>query len=74
MSAKAACATSSHWEVMLVHEQELETREGLDRLEMSEILSLNASDLDVEELESRLEMATAVPNADCWTNVCVIHF
>jgi hypothetical protein len=31
-----------------------------------EIRSLNAADLDVEELESRLEMAAAVPNADCW--------
>jgi hypothetical protein len=40
---------------------------------MSEIVSLNAADLDVEELESRLEMATAVPNADCWVNVCLIH-
>jgi hypothetical protein len=49
-------------EVIQVREQEPE-----------EILSLNAEDLDVEELESRLEMAAAVPNDDCWTNVCVIH-
>jgi len=38
-----------------------------------EIRSLNAADLDVEELESRLEMAAAVPNADCWVNVCPIN-
>ena len=56
-----------------MHENELQTREGLDRLEGSEILNLNAADLDIEELESRLEMATAVPNADCWTNLCLIH-
>jgi hypothetical protein len=74
MFAKAACATSSDWEVIYVHENELQTREGLDRLEASEILSLNAADLDIEELESRLELATAVPNADCWTNVCLVHF
>ena len=56
-----------------MHENELQTREGFDRQEESEILSLNAADLDIEELESRLEMATAVPNADCWTNLCLIH-
>jgi hypothetical protein len=56
-----------------VHENELQPREELDRLDASEILSLNAADLDIEELEARLEMATAVPNADCWTNVCLIH-
>jgi len=28
--------------------------------------------LDVEELERRLEMTVALPNADCWINlVCV---
>lgn len=43
--------------------------EKLDSLEPTpEIRSLNAADLDVEELESRLEMAAAVPNADCWVN------
>lgn len=56
-----------------MHDQELQTGEGFDRQEESEILSLNAADLDIEELEARLEMATAVPNADCWTNVCLIH-
>ena len=56
-----------------MHDQELQTREGLDRLAAIEILTLNAADLDVEELESRLEMATAVPNADCWANICLIH-
>lgn len=43
--------------------------EKLEALEpLPEIRSLNAADLDVEELESRLEMAAAVPNADCWVN------
>jgi hypothetical protein len=47
----------------------LDARTGLDSLEATrEIRSLNAADLDVEELESRLEMAAAVPNADCWLN------
>jgi hypothetical protein len=59
--------------VIQVHENEPQTLDGPDRLEAREILSLNAADLDIEELESRLEMATAVPNADCWTNVCLIH-
>jgi hypothetical protein len=38
-----------------------------------EIRCLNAVDLDVEELESRLEMAVSVPNDDCWVNVCPIN-
>lgn len=46
----------------------------LDGPEAPEIRSLNAADLDVEELESRLEMAAAVPNADCWANACGINF
>jgi hypothetical protein len=45
----------------------------LDELNRGEIRSLNAADLDVEELESRLEMAAAVPNDDCWANACVIN-
>jgi hypothetical protein len=47
----------------------LDNPEGLDaraRLDSLEIRSLNAADLDIEELETRLEMAAAVPNADCW--------
>ncbi len=49
--------------------EKLEARDRLDSLEAPpEIRSLNAADLDVEELESRLEMAAAVPNADCWVN------
>ncbi len=40
-----------------------ETRERLDAPQVREISSLNAADLDVEELESRLEMAAAVPSA-----------
>ncbi|HLQ15127.1 MAG TPA: hypothetical protein VK256_04635 [Candidatus Eisenbacteria bacterium] len=50
-----------------------ETRERLDAPQVREISSLNAADLDVEELESRLEMAAAVPNADCWANACGIN-
>jgi hypothetical protein len=42
-------------------------------LEVDGIVSLNAAELDVEELESRLEMSALVPNDDCWTNVCLIH-
>jgi hypothetical protein len=38
-----------------------------------EVTSLNAANLDVEELEARLEMAVAVPNDDCWTDICLIH-
>jgi len=44
-----------------------------DAPEALEICSLNAADLDVEELESRLEMAAAVPNDDCWVNACGIN-
>ncbi len=47
----------------------MDNPEGLDaraRLDSLEIRSLNAADLDIEELETRLEMAAAVPNADCW--------
>ena len=54
--------------------ERLETRERQDAPEVREISCLNAADLDVEELESRLEMAAAVPNADCWANVCGINF
>jgi hypothetical protein len=54
--------------------ERLETRERLDAPQVREISSLNAADLDVEELESRLEMAAAVPNADCWANACGINF
>ena len=47
----------------------LVARTRLDSFEaLPEIRSLNAVDLDVEELESRLEMAAAVPNSDCWAN------
>ena len=38
----------------------------MEDVEATEIRSLNAADLDVEELESRLEVASMVPNADCW--------
>lgn len=35
-----------------------------------EVTSLNASNLDVEELEKRLEMATAGLDGDCWMMDC----
>lgn len=35
-----------------------------------ELLSLNIDDLDVEELEQRLEMAAAAAACDCWVNGC----
>lgn len=35
-----------------------------------EVTSLNASSLDVEELEKRLEMATAGLDGDCWMMDC----
>jgi len=38
-----------------------------------EVESLNAATLDVQELEHRLELASALPNADCWVNACVIN-
>jgi hypothetical protein len=38
-----------------------------------ELQSLNAAEFDVEEVEQRLELATAVPNDDCWTNICLVH-
>lgn len=53
--------------------ERLERPERLDATEAREISILNAADLDVEELESRLEMASAVPNADCWANACGIN-
>ena len=36
--------------------------------EAPEIRSLNVAELDVEELEARLEIASMVPNADCWND------
>lgn len=35
-----------------------------------EVSSLNAAHLDVEELEKRLEMATAGLDGDCWMMDC----
>ncbi len=35
------------------------------------IRALNQSDLDVEELESRIELLVVVPNEDiCWSHGC----
>jgi hypothetical protein len=39
-----------------------------------EVESLNASRLDIAELEQRLELASALPTADCWVNACGINF
>lgn len=44
----------------------------MEDVEAPEIVSLNEAGLDVAELESRLEIASLVPNADCWTNFCCI--
>jgi hypothetical protein len=35
-----------------------------------EVTSLNVSNLDVEELEKRLEMTTAGLDGDCWMMDC----
>lgn len=40
----------------------------MDDVEIPEILSLNEAALDVEELEARLEIASMVPNNDCWSD------
>jgi hypothetical protein len=36
-------------------------------LVQGEMVSLNLADLDVEELERRLELSMMVPNSDCWS-------
>jgi hypothetical protein len=46
----------------------------LNAVEEPEIVSLNEQALDVEELETRLEVASAVPNADCWMNGCTCYY
>jgi hypothetical protein len=38
----------------------------VEDVQAPEIVSLNEQALDVEELEARLEVASMVPNADCW--------
>ena len=48
-----------------------------DQLVALELISLNNADLDVEELERRLELTATIPGADCWNdcpnlNVCVL--
>ncbi len=40
-----------------------------DPREFAELISLNAEDLDIEELEQRLELATAAEDA-CWDFSC----
>lgn len=42
-------------------------------MEVPEIVILNEAALDVEELEARLEIASMVPNEDCWAN-CPCNF
>ena len=41
-------------------------------MEATEIVSLYEADLDVEELEARLEIAVMIPNANCWVLYCGI--
>lgn len=38
-----------------------------------EVVHLNLADLDVQELEQRLELASAAPAADCWANACGLN-
>lgn len=38
-----------------------------------EVVHLNLTDLDVQELEQRLELASAAPAADCWANACGVN-
>jgi hypothetical protein len=44
--------------------------QGCPSAQEPEIMHLSLTDLDVQELERRLELASAAPAADCWTNVC----
>lgn len=55
-----------------MQELDVESEAARDAVEM-EVLSLNVADLDIEELEARLEMAVAVPNGDCWVLACLVH-
>jgi len=42
--------------------------------QLDEIVSLNAEDLDVQELERRLELATGVFDApDCYVDTCGVN-
>jgi hypothetical protein len=47
-------------------EQEIKEATKLEDMEAPEIVSFNEAALDVEELEARLEIASMVPNDDCW--------
>ena len=51
----------------------MDAKEALERTDPQDVVSLNLLDLDVEELETRLEMALAVPNSDCWANACGVN-
>jgi len=42
--------------------------QGSSSEQQPEVMHLNLADLDVQELEQRLELASAVPAADCWIN------
>lgn len=37
-----------------------------------EMLTLNIADLDVQDLEQRLELAS-LTGADCWANACGVN-
>jgi hypothetical protein len=38
-----------------------------------ELVHLSLADLDVQELEQRMELASAAPAADCWANACGVN-
>jgi hypothetical protein len=42
-------------------------------MESLNISNLDFENLDVEELEHRLELATALPTSDCWANACGVN-
>jgi hypothetical protein len=45
----------------------MDTR-AVSKLDVKEMASFNVDDLDVEELEQRLEQAAS--SCDCWSNGC----
>ena len=51
----------------------MHTNDALEPAGPPEIESLNLLALDIEELETRLEMTQVLPHSDCWANACLIH-
>ena len=41
---------------------------GVGQLNSEGLVSFNKTDLDVAELEHRLELAAALPSANCWSD------